>query len=96
MPAPHITDFRLVQRDVILVEAGIGDPVRLGNAQSANFATTLVIATGTGAQIPETRRWVSSTHNEAGAGEMASRRPGTSCVARAIRETARPRWGRYH
>ena len=57
--APHFKDFRLVQRDVILVKAGQGDEVKLTNDQSGNFDSTLVLTTGTGQQIPVKRGWVS-------------------------------------
>jgi hypothetical protein len=57
--APYFKDFRLVQRDVILVKAGLGREVRLHDAQSANFTSTLVLTTGTGQQIPVKRGWVS-------------------------------------
>jgi hypothetical protein len=57
--APYFKDFRLVQRDVILVKAGLGDEVQLTNEQSDNFDTILVITTGTGQQIPVERGWVS-------------------------------------
>ena len=57
--APYFRDFRLVQRDVIMVRAGEGDAVSLHNAQSANFTSTLVLTTGTGQQIPVKRGWTS-------------------------------------
>jgi endonuclease/exonuclease/phosphatase family metal-dependent hydrolase len=57
--APFFKDFRLVQRDVILVKAGLGGDVQLTNPQSANFASTLVIPTGTGQQITVKRGWTS-------------------------------------
>jgi hypothetical protein len=57
--APYFKDFRLVQRDVILVKAGLGDEVSLSNAQSDNFDNILTITTGTGGQIPVERGWTS-------------------------------------
>ena len=43
--SPYFRDFRLVQRDAILVKASMGDAAVLTNATSGNFATTLVIPT---------------------------------------------------
>jgi hypothetical protein len=57
--APYFRDFRLLQRDVILVKAGLGDEVQLTNEQSGNFDSTLVLTTGTGQQIPVKRGWTS-------------------------------------
>ena len=56
--APYFRDLRLVQRDAVLVKAGLGDEVRLENARSGNFATTLVLTTGTGQQVTVRRGWV--------------------------------------
>jgi hypothetical protein len=57
--APYFRDFRLVQRDVILVKAGLGGEVQLSNARSDNFDTILTIPTGIGLQIPVERGWTS-------------------------------------
>lgn len=57
--APYFKDFRLVQRDVILVRAGEGDAVALRDARSASFTSTLVLTSGTGQQIPVKRGWTS-------------------------------------
>lgn len=57
--APYFRDFRLLQRDVILVKSGLGGEVRLSNEQSGNFDSTLVITTGVGQQIPVKRGWTS-------------------------------------
>ncbi|MQA99886.1 MAG: hypothetical protein GEU78_06275 [Actinobacteria bacterium] len=57
--APYFKDFRLVQRDVILVKAGLGDEVRMSNAQSDNFDNILTISSGIGLQIPVERGWTS-------------------------------------
>jgi endonuclease/exonuclease/phosphatase family metal-dependent hydrolase len=57
--APYFSDFRLVQRDVILVKAGLGGEVQLSNAQSDNFDTILTISSGIGLQIPVERGWTS-------------------------------------
>jgi endonuclease/exonuclease/phosphatase family metal-dependent hydrolase len=59
--APFFKDFRLTQRDAILVKAGLGSEVTLRNAQSANFspANTLTITTPLGLQFVSTRGWVS-------------------------------------
>lgn len=57
--APYFRDIRLLQRDAILVKAGLGDEVTLTNAQSRNFAAALVITTGTGMQFVVNRGWLS-------------------------------------
>jgi endonuclease/exonuclease/phosphatase family metal-dependent hydrolase len=55
--APYYRDFRLLQRDAILVKASAG--VQLTNLQQANFVNNLVIPTGTGAEYAVTRGWLS-------------------------------------
>ena len=57
--APFLKDLRLVQHDAILVRAGTGDAVRLSDARSASFTSTLVLPTGTGRSIPVKRGWTS-------------------------------------
>ncbi|HET9443598.1 MAG TPA: endonuclease/exonuclease/phosphatase family protein [Acidimicrobiales bacterium] len=56
--APYFRDFRLVQRDAILVKR-VGRVVSLSNARSANFATALTIPTGAGQTILVKRGWTS-------------------------------------
>lgn len=57
--APHLKDIRLVQRDAILVRAGLGSELGLRDARSGSFNSTLVLTTGTGRQVPVRRGWVS-------------------------------------
>lgn len=56
--APYFRDYRLVQRDAVLVRAGAGDEVRLGEARSGHFLTTLVVPTGAGRLYAVRRGWV--------------------------------------
>jgi endonuclease/exonuclease/phosphatase family protein len=56
--APYSEDIRLLDRDVILVRAGLGDRVRLSNAQSGTFPTLLPLPTAGGLFVSR-RGWVS-------------------------------------
>ncbi|HEY8200028.1 MAG TPA: endonuclease/exonuclease/phosphatase family protein [Actinomycetota bacterium] len=56
--APYFKDIRLFDRDAILVRAGLGDEVRLSNAQSGTFVTLLPLPAG-GRLFVSRRGWVS-------------------------------------
>lgn len=57
--APYFKDFRLVDRDVILVRKHSKKKLALSNAAGANFATALPIPSITGETIVVKRGWVS-------------------------------------
>lgn len=57
--APYFRDFRLVDRDVILVRKHSKHKLKLSNAAGANFATFLPIPTVTGETIEVKRGWTS-------------------------------------
>lgn len=57
--APYFRDFRLVDRDVILVRKHSKKKLALSNAAGANFATALPIPSITGETIVVKRGWVS-------------------------------------
>lgn len=57
--APYFQDFRLVDRDVILVRKHSKHKLSLSNAAGANFATFLPIPSVTGETINVKRGWVS-------------------------------------
>lgn len=57
--APYFRDFRLVQRDVVLVRAGADDDVRLSDARSGHFLAALPVPTGSGRVYLVKRGWVS-------------------------------------
>jgi endonuclease/exonuclease/phosphatase family metal-dependent hydrolase len=56
--APYFRDIRLLDRDAILVRAGLGDEVRLSNARSGSFLTLLPIPAA-GRLFVSRRGWVS-------------------------------------
>lgn len=57
--APFLHDVRLVQRDAVLVKAGLGADVGLEGVRSGHFVTTLVVPTGSGQVVAVKRGWIS-------------------------------------
>ena len=57
--APYFRDFRLVQRDAVLVRSGLGGEVRLRDVRSGHFATRLVVPTAAAGVHAVERGWIS-------------------------------------
>jgi len=56
--APYLEDIRLLDRDAILVKAGLGDEIQLSNPRSGSFLTLLPLPAG-GRLFVSRRGWVS-------------------------------------